>query len=499
MVLAVATIGGVLVGILLPEHMHADKDSISTMEATSLAPAKARDVAAAVAQGGDETALAKAAVPANLPKGVRVQVVAKDGRIWVDTQGAAGRTVTTPELTAWFRGTLSPSNGQVRVAQPIEVNGELWGFYGLSFFSSAVPNTHLNNGSEGTQRLNLIFLGSVGLALVMNVALFWAFGWHIVKPIRQLSAVVSRIATGDLSARTQLGKRRDELGQFARDLDLMASRLEEARDQAAAADKARRYLVAAASHDLRTPLTALLAHAEAVRTGVSDDPDRSLSVIEEKGLLLKQLIDDLFELAALDAQQDRWQTVRTDAAELVRQSVVGVLPELEAAGIDVEADIPEEALWANLAPGKFERVMDNLLTNARKYGADGRWIGVRVASIDSRIRVEVANRGPAIPEEQAPQIFDRFYRSDSARTSSAGGSGLGLAIASELVARHGGVIGVESPPGGGVTFWFELPALDATAVLRRGTEDVERDSASASSVHAGTHLGCGRRDADRSL
>lgn len=457
-IIAVGAIAGVIASIFMAAELHTGHGSISMMEATGLMIRKSGDVALAVERGADAAALAQVAVPTHLPPGARVQVIDTSGRIWVDTEGGVGRTVTGPEMIDWLKGFLHQYEGLLIMPHPIHVKGQLWGFYGATFVSASMPNMPVNAGQELNQRMTIMILGGIGTAVLMNIALFWAFGWHIVKPIRRLSAVVSRIAAGDLSARTQLGKRRDELGQFAHDLDLMAAHLEEARDQAVAADKARRFLVAAASHDLRTPLTALLAHAEAVRTGVTEDPARSLTVIEEKGLLLKHLIDDLFELAALDANHQRWQTLRTDVGELAREAVVGLLPELEAAGIEVEAEIPEEPLWANLAPGKLERVMDNLLVNARKYGADGHWIGVRVANQGGRIRVEVANRGPSIPEGQARQIFNRFYRTESARSSKVDGSGLGLAIASEIVARHGGAIGVESPPAGGITFWFEVPA-----------------------------------------
>lgn len=432
---------------------------LNAFQVGELATKQTKLVEEALAAGADPTALRQAAIPAELPAGVRIRLIDKDGKVWVDTEGNEGRIASGPELVDWLESISDPQSGMVTMPERVMVNGEAWGFYGVTFASHYGLNINLNDGSPQSQLAGTIFIGGMALALIVNIALFWAFGWHIVKPLRRLSGVVSQIAAGDLSARASLAKRGDELGQLATDLDLMAARLEEARDKALAADEARRYLVAAVSHDLRTPLTALLAHAEAIRTGVSEDPQQSLAVIEEKGLLLKSLIDDLFELAAMDAAPARWQTVRTDLTELVRQSVVGILPELEAAGIEVEAEIPDEPIYANLAPGKLERVMDNLLANGRKYGASGRWLGIRVLRDGEWTRVEVANRGEAIPPEVAAQIFERFYRADGARTSGVGGAGLGLAIAREIVVRHGGQIGVESPSSGGAVFWFTVPAV----------------------------------------
>lgn len=413
----------------------------------------------ALASGADAAAVRQAAVPADLPTGVRIRLVDKAGKVWVDTEGNEGRIATGPELVQWLDTISDPQSGMVTMPERVTVNGEPWGFYGVTFASHYGLNINLNDDSPQSRLAVAIFLGGMALALIVNIALFWVFGLHMVKPLRRLSGVVSQIAAGDLSARASLTKRGDELGQLAADLDLMAARLEEARDTAQAADEARRYLVAAVSHDLRTPLTALLGHAEAIRTGVTDDPQQSLAVIEEKGLLLKSLINDLFELAAMDAAPARWQTVRTDLAELVRQSVVGILPELEAAGIEVEAEIPDGPVYANLAPGKLERVMDNLLANGRKYGASGHWLGIKVERVGEQIRVEVANRGEPIPPEVAAQIFKRFYRADGARTSGIGGAGLGLAIAREIIVRHGGEIGVESQATGGAVFWFTVPGV----------------------------------------
>lgn len=419
------------------------------------------EVASAIERGAGPGELRRVAVPDGLPPSVRVEVVRGDGLILVDTHGQEGQIMSGPELV----GTISRMGGKgdrmITIPQPLTVHGQGWGLYLMTFRSQISSNISLGDGSLESRLLTWSLLGGVLAALLAVIIQFLILGRHLVMPIRRLSEVVGQLARGDLSARADLGGRTDEVGQLARDVDAMAESLQKAREQAAAADKSRRYMVAAASHDLRTPLTALLANVEAIRTGVTEDADRSLAVVQEKGLHMSRLIDDLFELAALDAGQERWQTVRIDLAELVRQEVVGILPELESAGIEVQADIPESPLWANLAPGKIERVMDNLLANARNYGGSGRWLGIQVRGQGACIRVEVGDRGPGIPPLERERVFERFYRSDSARTSgSGGGQGLGLAIAREVVLRHGGSIGVESPPEGGARFWFELPAAN---------------------------------------
>ncbi len=454
--LLISAAAGTLILLLLRQAQPGDYNPFAAAgQLLSRTPAVAR----ALEEGAATDELRKAAVPEWLPASVRVQLIREDGLVLIDTQGGEGRIISGPEMVFTLSRMGDKRSRLISIPQAVNVNGKAWGLYIMSFHSAISANITLGDGSPESQATAFSMIGGLAAALLANVLLYLFLGRHLVAPIRRLSAVVGQIARGDLSVRSNLGDRGDEVGQLASDVDAMAASLQTAREQAAAADKSRRYMVAAASHDLRTPLTALLAHAEAVRTGISEDSDRSLAIIQEKGLQLKRLIDDLFELASLDAEQERWQTVRVDLAELVRREVVGILPELESAGIEVEADIPEEPVWTNLAPGKVDRVLDNLLANARNYGAAGKWLGVRVSVRGRTVRVEVADRGPGIPAEEREKVFERFYRSDAARTSNhgSGGRGLGLAIARELIVRHGGTIGVDSAPEGGARFWFELP------------------------------------------
>lgn len=446
-------------GLIFMRANETEPNSVNPFVGLGMAVNRGRAIQEAIESGASPENIRAAAVPPDLPSGVRVQVVDPSGVVLIDTHGGEGRRLAAKEVLEWVRGLSTEGRREITTSRAIYVHGKLWGYYAVSFVATFSPNLSLGEGTSESRLTTWVILGGQVLAFTGCVLVFWFFGLHLVRPIRQLSGVVGQIAKGDLSVRSNLSGRRDELGQLASDIDAMAASLQHAREQAATAERSRRYLVAAASHDLRTPLTAMLAHAEALRTGITEDPHKSLAMIEEKGLLLKRLIEDLFELAALDATQERWQTLRTDLAELVRRSVVGALPDLEAAGFEVEADIPEEPVWANLAPGKLERVLDNLLSNAAKYGAEGGWIGVRVARIGDRLRVEVADRGPGVPAEEHMHVFERFYRADVARSGQVKGSGLGLAIAREIVLRHGGSIGLDNPAEGGARFWLELPSI----------------------------------------
>jgi signal transduction histidine kinase len=336
----------------------------------------------------------------------------------------------------------------------IKKDGQIWGMYIITIPSSSIPNVENITSPPGT----LFWVISLLITIILiGFILLSVYGRILVNPILKLSSIVEQFAHGNLSARVDFLKRGDEIGTLGRDINVMANNLQEANKKIEVMDKSRRYMVAAASHDLRTPLTAVLAHAEALENGIPENPQQSLSVIHEKGLLLKGLIDDLFELASLDAHEEQWDRVRLNLTELVRREVVAIFPKLETAGVDIDIDIPEEEFWVNITPGKIDRVISNFLENALKYGASGNWIRVRVFPKNNWVCVEVADRGSGIPPEERERVFDRFYRSDTARTSRMGGSGLGLSIAREIILRHDGRIGVESPEEGYTCFWFELP------------------------------------------
>lgn len=418
---------------------------------------RAGAVGRAVEQGEMTTRqAAQAATDTGFPMGHRVQVVDMNGQIWVDTAGDGGGTVAASEVLGWLAPEQDGGAGRV-ISAPIRAGGRLWGYYVYS--PPGWENPASAPGVADIRRVvGWVLVSSQGFVLLVSLLLFFHFGRRLVSPVRRLSAVVGRIAEGDLTARANLPDRTDELGRLSRDVDMMASSLQEARERAAAAEETRRFTVAAVSHDLRTPLTALLAHAEMLRAKITDDPEKSVAVIEDKGLQMQRLIADLFELASLDADRGPWPNARIDVAELVRETVAAMVPQMEQAGVEVEPEIPDESMPADLPRGKLERVLDNLLSNALKYGRDGRWIGVKVERRRDVIWIAVADRGPGIPSEEQGRIFDRYYRTNGARSGRTRGTGLGLAVCSLIIGRIGGRIGVETPAEGGARFWVEVPA-----------------------------------------
>ncbi len=243
---------------------------------------------------------------------------------------------------------------------------------------------------------------------------------------------------------------RDELAELAAAANAMIERLraeEAARDQS---DSARRDLVAAVSHDLRTPITSLRLLAEAVGDEVVDEEVRRQYIERMRTHIdaLSALIDDLFELSRLEAGDINWSLERVPLSELVGETVEAMRVQADRKGVAVTAEVPDALGPARANPEKLQRVLFNLIQNAiRHTPADGSVV-VRAEPVADRIEIEVADTGDGIAPEEREHVFTAFYRggADAARTSA--GAGLGLAVSRAIVEAHGGRIWLPETAGG---------------------------------------------------
>jgi signal transduction histidine kinase len=292
-------------------------------------------------------------------------------------------------------------------------------------------------------------LAGLGARLVAN---------GILRDVASIRGGLAAVAHGEREARIAT-EARDELSELAVAANGMIAELgsqEAARDQS---DSARRDLVAAVSHDLRTPITSLRLLAEAVGDDIVDGELRRAYLTRMRTHIdaLSALIDDLFELSRLEAGDINWSLERVPLGELVGETVEAMRLEAEANGVAVSASVPAGLSPARANPEKLQRVLFNLIQNAiRHTPADGSVV-VRAEPVDAGIEVEIADSGAGIAPEERERVFTAFYRggADAART--ADGAGLGLAVSRAIVEAHGGRIWLaESAAGAAVR--FSLPA-----------------------------------------
>ena len=221
-------------------------------------------------------------------------------------------------------------------------------------------------------------------------------------------------------------------------------------------EDARRGLVAAAPHDLRTPLASLRLLVEAIDDGVAgEDRDRYLREIRTHVAVLSDLIDDLFELSRIEAGDISWTMRRVELGDLIGDTVAAFRTSAEERGVHLAAELPSEKVVAEADAEKVQRVLFNLIQNAiRHTPADGS-VTVRAKGGPSGVEVEVADSGEGIPAGEGERVFEAFYRGDSARGED--GAGLGLAISRAIIEAHGGRIWLENAhPGTRVRFTLPL-------------------------------------------
>lgn len=264
-----------------------------------------------------------------------------------------------------------------------------------------------------------------------------------IDRVRDASA---ELASGDLTSRAPEGGPA-EVAQLAASFNEMGESIGRLFDT-------RRELVAWASHDLRTPLANMQAMLEALEDGLGK-PEEYFPALREQVAVLSQLVDDLFELARIDAGALTLEIRELPIEPIVSSSLRGVEAEARSRHVTLAADVDED-VTARFAPEKVERVLMNLLTNALRHTPSDGAVAVRVEPVADEVRVAVEDTGDGLDAEARERMFDRFWRGDVSRTSR--GAGLGLTIARGLVEAHGGRIWAEDREGGGARVCFTLPA-----------------------------------------
>ncbi len=306
----------------------------------------------------------------------------------------------------------------------------------------------------------LVFSCAVGIAFAMALA-------------RTLTARLGRLTdAAQALGRNELGvaapEGADEIGDLGRTLNQMAARLRESDARRREAEQARRLLLAAVSHDLRTPLTSLRAVVEALGDGVVEDKVTTARYLTSARLQVRQLevlIEDLFELSRLDAGALTLDRLEAPVAALVDEMAESVRVRAEGAAVRLDLEIEPGLPTVYVDAQRIGRVLLNILDNALRHTARGGCVTVIADRERDMVRLTVRDTGTGITAEDLPHIFESLYRGEKSRSRSHGGAGLGLAIARGLVEAHGGRIWAESEPGVGTTIRFTVP----TAGPRSGT------------------------------
>ncbi|MGD8585503.1 MAG: ATP-binding protein [Chloroflexota bacterium] len=314
----------------------------------------------------------------------------------------------------------------------------------------------------------LMFVNTHDLTLAGVLLLFAAiiattFGVFVAASVtdglRHLAGTANRLASGDLGARAKVTGR-DEISQVAASFNAMAAQLQNAEEERLELENLRRDLIAWTSHDLRTPLTSMRVMVEALHDGVVDDEEtrqRYYRTILAEVVSLKDLIDDLFELAQIDVGGIRLEVSAVSLSDLISDTVEGIRPLCEQKNVQLTGQVGPDLESVMMDASRIGRVLLNLVNNALQYTPPGGHIEVEAGRDNGEVVVIVHDSGSGFNPVDLPRVFERFYRGEQARSRATGGAGLGLAIASGIVEAHGGRIWAENSPDGGAVVGFAIP------------------------------------------
>jgi two-component system sensor histidine kinase BaeS len=324
----------------------------------------------------------------------------------------------------------------------VDVDGATVGVAELRFLTSGldVPQQQVRDALARS-----VLIGA-GIAVLVALAVGVLASRRVTRPIIALTATARRLESGDRDARSRRHDAPGELGELSRAFDQMADALHRE-------DELRRTLVADVAHELRTPATILLATLEELVDGLADPTPARLASLHDEVLRLQRVIEDLETLAS--AQAAGLHLVRTpvDLSEVTMDAVDALRPSFDDAGLTLSTTVVHVVVEGD--PDRLRQIVVNLLTNALKYTPRDGTVAVSVTAHDEWAQLTVADDGPGISPDEAPLVFERFWRGANARHVT--GSGIGLTIVAELTRAHGGSVSVNSGHGDGAAFIVSLP------------------------------------------
>lgn len=305
-----------------------------------------------------------------------------------------------------------------------------------------------------TATARAVLLGALVASLIAGVvALF--IGRSLTAPINNLALAANRMSAGDLSARASVTTN-DETGQLAQQFNQMADGLQASFAELAAERDTLRRFIADASHELRTPITALSTFNELLRNSAANDTDARSEFLSESQAQIDRLVwitRNLLDLSRLDSGVANLELADHDSGEIIQSSLSAFRQLARERDITLSAALPNPPLILRCDRARMEIALSNLIDNALKFSPAKGSIEIGATAADGgRIRMWVQDSGPGIDAADLPRIFERFYRGKN----SAHGSGLGLALVKSIVQAHGGKVSVESTPGKGSRFVIEV-------------------------------------------
>jgi signal transduction histidine kinase len=337
------------------------------------------------------------------------------------------------------------------VAVRVKNSGDLLGFvrFSLPF-------------SEVQLQLQLIYrtvLFSAIVAIIIALTVAYLLSRSITLPISRMQDAAQRIAKGDFSRKVNI-KSKDELGQLAKSLNIMAAELQQRMENLRRMNRIRTDFVANVSHELKTPLTLIKGYIETLQDKAMNDKDKAhrfISIIKEHTNRLENIIEDLLSLSELELSKDCLSKTEFNLKKLVDEVTLSFGYTLDSKHHSLSVDLQGHDFRIKADRDKIEQVIVNLIDNAIKYTNQAGKINILLIEHQNDITLIVEDNGIGIPKDDIDRVFERFYRVDKARSREQGGTGLGLGIAKHIILAHKGQISIESEINQGTKVFIKLP------------------------------------------
>lgn len=441
-------------------------------------------VCSAYEESGDT--LVAAIMNAEDTEGVRLSIVGRDGTVSYDSVVREQFSGVTSASESLFYG-LSITDNALRAADLEQVETQGWTFVNVSdtrrseeflclvgvleeggdYLVARIPFTYM----EQNLLFNMVFLLiSGGFTLIVCMFLAFFISRHFTRPLISIGDVANAMADLDFSKKYE-GRARDEVGQLGQSINRLSEHLERAvaelrqsNEQLACeirekekVDEMRREFIINVSHELKTPIALIQGYAEGLREGIAETPedrDYYCTTITEEAARMNKLVMQLLSLSKLELGREQPNPTDIELDELLKDAVSKTALLADSRGLAVER--LESGLHVRSDYGMLEQVVGNFMTNAIRYTPEGGRIRLSAAQEETGVTLTVFNEGEGVSEDELPLLWEKFYRTDKARSRESGGTGVGLSIVKATAELLGGRCGAKNVPGG-MEFWFFVP------------------------------------------
>jgi signal transduction histidine kinase len=322
----------------------------------------------------------------------------------------------------------------------------------VGYFVVIKKNTQELSGTMSV----VITVVTIAAGIILFITYFLLLTKKFITYIKEISEGINQISLGNLENRIEI-KNEDEFAFLADKLNQMADDIKEIMENERRSEYAKNELITSVAHDLRTPLTSIIGYLDLVSSKelAQDTQMKYIGIAYNKSKRLEKLIEDLFTYTKFNFGEVKANYTEVDIVKLLNQLVDEFYPSFSECHLEYKFTTTNPAAVIKVDGDLLARAFANLISNAIKYGKDGKNILINLNKEDTKVVITITNFGEIIPKEDLERIFQRFYRVESSRSSETGGSGLGLAIAQSIIEMHGGRISAKSDTDGTV-FIVEL-------------------------------------------